>query len=213
MRPRSTARTGRARPRGTRCGNLAMPGLWGGLRGAATRTDNDVRSPTFTGQSAPTMAQKRRYERRSARTPRRFTGNVIDEAPSRPRWAPRTPVHAPVRPLSGGAASRKLARRIMTPFHAATAALIALGSGVLAMGARRTLALLRLRQVTPHAGPWRVLLYLDHRLHRRLHRHRGRGADRLAGSGGGADAASSSSAVAFSFTWPRAPASAPCRRW
>lgn len=48
----------------------------------------------------------------------------------------------------------------MTPFHAATAALIALGSGVLAMGAKRTLALLRLRQVTPHAGPWRVLLYL-----------------------------------------------------
>ncbi|WAS94304.1 adenylate/guanylate cyclase domain-containing protein [Nannocystis punicea] len=48
----------------------------------------------------------------------------------------------------------------MTPFHAATAALIALGSGVLALGAKRTLALLRLRQVTPHAGPWRVLLSL-----------------------------------------------------
>lgn len=48
----------------------------------------------------------------------------------------------------------------MTPFHAATAALIALGAGVLAMGARQTLALLRLRQVTPHSGPWRVLLSL-----------------------------------------------------
>lgn len=49
----------------------------------------------------------------------------------------------------------------MTAFHAVTAALIALGSGLLAMGARRTIALLRLRQVTPHAGPWRVLLYLS----------------------------------------------------
>ncbi|WP_170135893.1 adenylate/guanylate cyclase domain-containing protein [Nannocystis exedens] len=35
-----------------------------------------------------------------------------------------------------------------------------LGSGVLALAAKRTLALLRLRQVTPHAGPWRVLLSL-----------------------------------------------------
>ncbi|MDC0718309.1 adenylate/guanylate cyclase domain-containing protein [Nannocystis bainbridge] len=48
----------------------------------------------------------------------------------------------------------------MTPFHAVTAALIVVGSGVLALGAKRTLALLRLRQVTPHAGPWRVLLSL-----------------------------------------------------
>lgn len=48
----------------------------------------------------------------------------------------------------------------MTPFDAATAAAIVLGSGVLMVAARRTLALLRLRQVTPHAGPWRVLLGL-----------------------------------------------------
>lgn len=48
----------------------------------------------------------------------------------------------------------------MTPSHAVTAALIAAGSGALALGASRTLALLRLRQVTPHAGPWRVLLSL-----------------------------------------------------
>ncbi|HEY8379632.1 MAG TPA: response regulator, partial [Nannocystis sp.] len=48
----------------------------------------------------------------------------------------------------------------MTPLTAATAAAMVLGSGILALAAKRTLTLLRLRQVTPHAGPWRVLLAL-----------------------------------------------------
>lgn len=48
----------------------------------------------------------------------------------------------------------------MTLFHAATAALIALGSAVLALAAGRTRALLRMRRLTPHAGSWRLLLGL-----------------------------------------------------
>lgn len=48
----------------------------------------------------------------------------------------------------------------MTPFQAATAALTALGSVVLALAAGRTRALLRMRQLTPHARGWQLLLGL-----------------------------------------------------
>lgn len=48
----------------------------------------------------------------------------------------------------------------MTPFDAATAGLVVLGSAVLGLAIVQTRALLRMRRLTPHARPWRVLLSL-----------------------------------------------------